>query len=115
MAWRSELQQLIEPLPCLRRKWFSGGKIICEAEGWSFRVSSSAYARMDGFHYQENGRELTLGGEDEIVIPPHLAWDDDLSTPIEDAAAKRILFNITAAMQWSGLRVYFAYNDEQGA
>jgi len=56
-----------------------------------------------------------LGGEDEVVIPQYLAWDDDLSTPIEDAAAKKILFNITASMQWSGLRVCFAYNEKDGA
>lgn len=111
MAWRRELQQRIDPLPELRKKWFSGGRITCKDEGWSFWASSSAGGRLDGFHYEENGRELTLGGEDEIVVPPYLAWDDDLSTPIEDDAAKRILFRITAAMQWSGLSVWFAYHE----
>jgi hypothetical protein len=113
MAWRRELPQHIDPLPNLRRKWFSRrGRLICEEEGWSFWVSSSASARIDGFHYEENGRELTLGGEDEIIVPPYLTWDDDLSTPIDDATAKRILFRMTAAMQWSGLSVSLVFREE---
>jgi hypothetical protein len=112
IAWRRELQQPIDPLPTLRKKWFSGGRVICKDEGWSFWVSSSASARIDGFHYEENGRELTLGGEGEVIVPPYLTWDDDLSTPIDDATAKRILFRMTAAMQWSGSSVWFAFREE---
>ena len=59
---------------------------------------------------------MTLGGEGGagqmgVVIPPNLVWDDDLSTPIKDASAKRILFNITAALQWSGFSVAFLYEE----
>lgn len=112
MAWRRELQQRIHPLPNFSRKWSSDGRIICENEGWSFWVSSSGIGRTDDFHYEENGRELTLGGEEEIIVPPQLTWDDDNSTQIEDAIAKKILFRITSAMQWSGRSVCFALHEE---
>ena len=113
MAWKKELQQRIDPQPNLRRERLFGRRIICDEEGWSFRPLSSSAGRIDGYRYEEKGRQLTLGGEGQtemdIVIPPHLTWDDATSTAIDDESAKRILFNITAAIQWSGFSVYFSY------
>lgn len=78
-------------------------------------MTSSGAGRIDAYRYEEHGRELTLGGEGvelmEIIIPPCLAWDDDLSTPIDDAQAKRILRNITGAIQRCGFEVSFAYSE----
>jgi len=115
MPWKKELQPQIYLLPNLHKKWFSG-RVVCADKGWSFWMSSSGSGRVDGYHYEENGRHLTLGGEGgvemDVIVPPNLTWDDDLSTPIEDTEAKRILFNMVAAMQWRGLKVWFSYNEE---
>jgi hypothetical protein len=113
MPWKKELQPQIYPLPNLRRKWFSG-RVVCADEGWSFWLTSSASSRVDAYHYEENGRYLTLGGEGvtemDVIVPTYLTWDDDLSTPIEDAIAKKILFRMVAAMQFLGFNVWFSYN-----
>lgn len=78
-------------------------------------MTSSGAGRIDAYHYEQHGKELTLGGEGvelmEIIIPPYLTWDDDLLTPIEDADAKKILCNITAAIQRCGFEVSFAYSE----
>jgi hypothetical protein len=118
MSWNSVLQPSISPLPNLRKKWFSA-KVICIDEGWSFWLSSSGAGRIDAYHYEEKGRQLTLGGEGrtvmDIIIPPHLTWDDDLSSAIDDDSSRRILFNITAAIQWSGFSVSFSRKCEDSA
>ena len=51
----------------------------------------------------------------DIIIPPHLTWDDDLSSAIDDDSARRILFNITAAIQWSGFSASFSRKCEDSA
>ena len=116
MAWKAELQPSISPLPNLQKRWFSS-KAISKDEGWSCWLSSSAGGRIDSYHYEENGRSLTLGGEGsvamEIVVPAKLYWDDDNSAPLDETEAKRILFNMTAAMQWFGFSVYFVYPVEE--
>ena len=115
MPWKKELQPQIYLLPNLRRKWFSG-RVACADEGWSFWLSSSVSSRVDGYHYEENSRYLTLGGEGgtevDVIVPPFLTWDDDLSTPIEDAIAKKILFRMVAAMQFLGFNVWFSHKQE---
>lgn len=113
MAWKKELQGSISPLPNLRRKGFFSDKILCKAEGSSFSMSASGGSRIDGYHYEEGGRHLTLGGEGgagvmDVVLPPQLSWDDD-PRPIDATESKRILHNITAAIQWIGFSVEFVY------
>jgi hypothetical protein len=53
----------------------------------------------------DSGRRRRSRSDGRRHTPPIFVWDDDLSTPIENASAKRILFNITAALQWSGFSV----------
>jgi hypothetical protein len=113
MPWKTELQPPVYPRPDLHRKWFSG-RIVCKDEGWSFWFSASAGSRVDGYHYEDKGRCLTLGGEGganqmDVFVPPYLSWDDAPIMPIEDASAKRILLNITAAIQWTGSSAMFFY------
>jgi hypothetical protein len=113
MAWKKELQAPVRPLPNLRRRWLLSGKIHCKEEGWAFHLSASCESRVDGYHYEEGSRHLTLGGEGgagvmDIVIPPQLKWDEDLR-PISDPDAKRILRNITAAIQWIGFSAEFVF------
>jgi hypothetical protein len=113
MPWKKELQATIRPFPNLRRKWFLSDRIICRDEGWAFFLTQSGGSRVDGYHYEEHGRKLTLGGEGgagvmDIVLPSQLCWDDD-SKPLDEAERKRILHNITAAIQWIGFSAEFVY------
>jgi hypothetical protein len=82
-------------------------------------MTSSGAGRIDAYHYEQNARELTLGGEGiefmDMIIPAYLAWDDTLSTPIEDSLAKRILCNITAPIQRCRFSVSFSnLEDDEG-
>jgi hypothetical protein len=114
VSWKTELQPRISPLPNLHRRWFTG-KIVCKDEGWSFWSSASGSSRVDSYHYEENGKTLALGGEggsdsEGIIIPRHLSWDDDASKTLEEIDVNRILFNVTAAIQWCGSSVLFSYD-----
>jgi hypothetical protein len=100
-----ETQSPISPMPQMKKSLFSS-KVVCKDAGWCLWQSASADSRVDGYHYEENGRHLTLTGEDaELFLPDRLAWDDDLSHPLEPAEEQRILRNITAALQWLGWQV----------
>ena len=102
-----EEQPPISPMPHLKKKRFSS-KVVCTDEGWLLWESASAGSRVDGYHYEERNRTLTLTGENaELFLPDRLAWDDDLPHPLEAAEEERILHNIAAALQYLGWKVTF--------
>jgi hypothetical protein len=98
-------------MPVLRKPWFGKncGKIVCN-EGWSVAFSGSTW-RIDRYDYYENGHHLILGGEGgsgtmDIVVDPVLIWDEPQNIPLDEATRKRVLNNLTAALQWAGYSVY---------
>jgi hypothetical protein len=114
MTRGAELQPRIYPLPTLRRPWFKRGRIICD-EGWSVSYSGSSW-RIDRYDYYENDRHLILSGEGgssqmDIFIDAEMFWDDTARVRVEETDMKRVLNNLTAALQWDGFEVGFFRTD----
>ena len=114
MGGSAELQPKIFPLPALRKPWFKRNTIVCE-EGWSVQYSGSSW-RVDRYDYFENGRQMVFSGEGagqmDIFLYPHLAWEDSPQKNVDELTRQRVLYNITAALQWAGFSVgFFSMSD----
>jgi hypothetical protein len=111
------LQPKIYPLPSLHKPWFKN-KIVCD-DGWSLSFSGSSW-RIDTYDYYEKDRHLVLGGEGasgqmDIFLSTTLTWDDPPNLILDEPTRKRVLHNITAALQWAGYSVGFFSLDKPTA
>jgi hypothetical protein len=84
--------------------------VVC-AEGWSLSYSGSTW-RIDTYDYREGERQLILGGEGaagqmDIFISSKLVWTNPPNTTLDQETSKRVLRNITAALQFAGYTVGF--------
>ena len=100
----------IQPRSVLRRPWFKN-RIVSE-EGWSISFSGSSWRIDRSNDYWEMGRHLVLGGEGgtgtmEVVIPQKLIWDDPPNEELDNETRRRVLENLTSALQWAGFSVGF--------